>query len=708
MWCWAREVSGAASLLEYLCLLSPSTRCLSSSPSVSCNSLTMFQHEQSLFARHVVLTFIVALSIISLLWFQLPSKSLFVQSDPPPARIYELYIQGPQEDDAAEEENLTPGHGPSNSPGNRTDETDFKLPRPSVDFEESALDLSFEIYDPYPKYNSKAWTKEWRGAHFACEGPRGIDVNGNPDDMLGAYKLPAGALAPQPIFGAYKETGLGSGYCFERYARNGPYGDEHKAGDGLNNRRQPSKVEWNAVNWGRLQQDCYKRNQGRFEKREDERPRSMFRFPTHEDTRNVNETLILPQSEAKNERQSYRRWLTNSKKFKQRNAVLLRTYDKKKYTPDNMQHIRSLISELSLHSGAEYEVFLLVQVVDLGRHIFSDPAVYQKALDDYVPREFHDISILFNVPLLEAWYPKAGKHDPDNSQQVHMTQPLQLFSLLRPDFDMYWQAELDVRYTGHHYHHFEAIRQWAQKQPRKLQWERAAYFYSPFIHKSWKTFSAKIQDMTAGGGIWGAVTTTGIDPVGPKPPTEGPEDDDSEWGVGEPADMINVMPIVDPIKTHMMFRNWVDNYPDGKKTPRRTAPVTALIATSKRLIRAMHHSQVTKGTHMMPEMYPESSALHHGLKTVVFPEPLYLDIDDKTTEELESIFNDQTEKSMWNGGSPHAKLAQHISYWWSTGFVPDFANVLYRRWLGIDSEGKKTKEQRLCLPPIMLHPIKGI
>ncbi|KAL8896341.1 MAG: hypothetical protein Q9207_007752 [Kuettlingeria erythrocarpa] len=90
----------------------------------------------------------------------------------------------------------------------------------------------------------------------------------------------------------------------------------------------------------------------------------------------------------------------------------------------------------------------------------------------------------------------------------------------------------------------------------------------------------------------------------------------------------------------------------------------------------MHHSQVTKGTHMMPEMYPESSALHHGLKTVVFPEPLYLDINDKTTEELESIFNNQTDKSMWNGGSPHARLAQHISYWWSTGFIPDFLNGL--------------------------------
>lgn len=435
----------------------------------------------------------------------------------------------------------------------------------------------------------------------------------------------------------------------------------------------------------------------------------MFRYPTHDDTRKVNETLILSEPETKSKRQSYRRWSSDSKKYRQRNAILLRTYDKKDYTPDNMQHIRSLITELSLHSGAEYEVFLLVQIVDLDQHIFSDPAVYQKALDDYVPHEFHNISILFNVPLLEAWYPKAGKHDPKNSQQVYMTQPLQLFSLLRPDFDLYWQSELDVRYTGHHYHHLEAIRQWAQKQPRKYQWERAAYFYSPFIHRNWKQFTAKIREITEGEGIWGPVVTSGINPVGPKPPTESPEEDESQWGVGEPADMINVMPIVDPVKTHMMFRDWVDNYPDGvDKTPRRTAPVTALIASSKRLLRAMHHSQVTIGTHMMPEMYPESTALQHGMKTVAFPEPVYIDVDDKSPEELEAIFNDQTEGGMWNGASPHAMLARSISYWWSAGFHPEYSNVLYRKWLGIDFEGKKTDEQRLCLPAITLHPIKDI
>lgn len=463
------------------------------------------------------------------------------------------------------------------------------------------------------------------------------------------------------------------------------------------------------MDWGRLQQDCYVRNRDRFEEKKDDTVPLMFRYPNHEDTLHVNETLILPAEKSESEKMARNWFSSDSKKHKKRNAILLRTYDTKNYTPDNLYHIRSLITELTLHSGAEYEVFLMVQIIDLDKHIFSDPAVYQGALNQYVPREFHNISILFNVPLLEAWYPKAGKHNPNNSQQVHMSQPLQLFSLLRSDFDLYWQFELDVRYTGHHYHHLEAIRTWAQKQPRRLLWERDAYFYSPYIHKTWENFRNKVRQITNGGGVWGAVTATGISPVGPRPPTEFPEEDNFEWGVGEPADMINVSPIIDPVQTHMMFREAIDNYPDGKKgTPSRAGPVTAMIAVSKRLLRAMHHSQVTMGTHMMPEMLPESTAFQHGLKAVAFPEPTYLDIDDKAPEELESIFNDQSENGIWNGGSPNRLLAQHVNFWWSTGFKPDFSNILYRKWLGIDSEGKKAGEQRLCLPAMLMHPIKGI
>ncbi|KAL9602518.1 MAG: hypothetical protein Q9219_001813 [cf. Caloplaca sp. 3 TL-2023] len=641
--------------------------------------MLLFERHSFLSRRRYIASFLALFTVLLCFW-QLPVHNSFsLQPGPSSGRIYDLYIDGSQHDSTHQA--LSTAFNDSDP--DPVDKGDHESPKPSADFKTSALGLPFKLYDPYPTYNSVSWKQKWHGAHVGCEGPRGIDVNGNADDMLGAYELPNGALTPSPIFGAYHETGLGSGYCFERHARNSPYGDEDRPDDDPTDRPQPSKVLWERVDWGRLQRDCYIRNRNRFDEKPNDVHASMFRFPTHEDTLYANDTLILPENmDLKMEKMSAYKWLWSGsrqdKSYKKRNAILLRTYSGKEYKPDDLFHIRSMITELSLHSGAEYEVFLLVQIKDLKQFIFSDPAVYQAALDQHVPPS-------------------------------HMTQPLQLFSLLRPDFDLYWQFELDVRYTGHHYHHLEAIQSWARKQPRRLLWERNAYFYSPYIHKTWENFCNTIRRITDGSGIWGALTTTGISPVGPKSPTDFPEEDEFEWGVGEPADMINVSPIIEPVRTHMLFRDLVENYPDGKeKTPRRAAPVTPLIAVSKRLLRAMHHSQITMGTHMMPEMYPESTALQHGLKAVTFPEPFYMDTGDESPERLESIFNNQTEEGIWNGWSPNKKLPRRVSYWWSNGYKFGLSNRLYRKWLGIDFEGKKVGEQRLCLPAVLLHPIKGI
>lgn len=56
---------------------------------------------------------------------------------------------------------------------------------PSVNFIDlEKQDLPFARYNPYPDYNTRDWKRRWRGAHKACMGPRGVNVNGNPDDML--------------------------------------------------------------------------------------------------------------------------------------------------------------------------------------------------------------------------------------------------------------------------------------------------------------------------------------------------------------------------------------------------------------------------------------------------------------------------------------------------------------------------------------------
>ena len=48
-------------------------------------------------------------------------------------------------------------------------------------------DLTSQIYRPYPDYNSKLWRRKWKGTHATCQGPRGVDVNNNEDDMLKAF-----------------------------------------------------------------------------------------------------------------------------------------------------------------------------------------------------------------------------------------------------------------------------------------------------------------------------------------------------------------------------------------------------------------------------------------------------------------------------------------------------------------------------------------
>ena len=42
-------------------------------------------------------------------------------------------------------------------------------------------------YNPYPKYNSPEWSQKWKGVHVPCVGPRGVPVNGEPEDMLRVY-----------------------------------------------------------------------------------------------------------------------------------------------------------------------------------------------------------------------------------------------------------------------------------------------------------------------------------------------------------------------------------------------------------------------------------------------------------------------------------------------------------------------------------------
>ena len=95
---------------------------------------------------------------------------------------------------------------------------------------------------------------------------------------------------------------------------------------------------------------------------------------------------------------------------RQRTAVLFRLHDKFKYTTDAVRTMRSIIMELSLQSGGEYEVFLLVQVKDTSLPIFQNHDEYERTRRSLVPKEFLNMTILWSEALWGKLYPKVPGH----------------------------------------------------------------------------------------------------------------------------------------------------------------------------------------------------------------------------------------------------------------------------------------------------------
>ncbi|KAL8670170.1 MAG: hypothetical protein Q9224_007692, partial [Gallowayella concinna] len=269
----------------------------------------MFLREKQDFSKRALVALVFALCTLSLfLWQFSTTDSVFQKAEPLSKENHDSEIGISQEDKLLNSESFPPSFGALNSPHDQVIGAN-DTPLPSAKFRQSAIDLPFEVYDPYPDYNSKAWKAQWYGSHSACEGPRGVNVNGNPDDMLGAYKLPSHVTLPVPFFGSYEETGLGSGFCFEHRARNRAYGEARDEDDlptnGPHPVPPPSSVEWASVDWGRLQKECYVRNRDRFEDAADPRT-PIFRFPNDADIQQVDSTLILPQRQPESQRSSSR------------------------------------------------------------------------------------------------------------------------------------------------------------------------------------------------------------------------------------------------------------------------------------------------------------------------------------------------------------------------------------------------------------------
>ena len=565
---------------------------------------------------------------------------------------------------------------------------------------------------------------------------------------------------PDPVMGSYELLGLRNDICLERYGRLGPYGFGYSrkfggSGAGLEGEKEGSEFVWGEqleidyrnVKWADVQDRCMQANAHRFKPA----PRQLNHFfssmgaggPAKDEREKLDhptEQTIGP----------------NGKRLVPRTAVLIRTWKDYKYDDEDLFYLRALMNELALQSGTEYVVHFLIQVKDLDLQIWSDEETYNRALQEALPAEFHGMGTLWSERQMNLIY--GGLENtvyrdlPVYGVYRSTYLPVQYFSHMHPEYDFVWHWEMDIRYTGHFHELFKKVPEWAKQQPRKGLWERNGRFYVPSEHGSWEDFRQMVRVQIEHGTarkdsmfgklaqdagskhpldsdsrkpaapVWGPLRPTGegdstAQPEkDPLPPTSY-EKDNYEWGVGEEADFITFNPLFDPHATNWILAEDVTGYntTGNNYPPRRTAIITAS-RLSKRLLETMHRETAFKRHTMFSEMWPASISLHHGLKAVYAPHPVYIDRRWPTSY-LTAIFNNGAHGAA--GGSRTSVFSderQHNFLGTTWYYHAGFSANLWKRWLGyrVDNDGgekwemREGGEGRMCLPGMLLHPVKQV
>lgn len=216
------------------------------------------------------------------------------------------------------------------------------------------------------------------------------------EDMALVYKGKQAGF-PESRFGSYDAMGLDGDVCTDRYSRFGAYGYDEDSLEDVPGFERPPPVSWSDVDWGDLQSLCFDRNADRF------RPERATNYTNQQPL--YFKLREPPQGTGHSESTSS----SDGRQYHPHSAVLIRTWHDTKWTSNHREYLRSLIMELALHSGAEYEVFLLVHVKDDDLPIFSDAKTIDQ-LRMSIPKEFRSIALFFNNKMLEAWYPKIAEH----------------------------------------------------------------------------------------------------------------------------------------------------------------------------------------------------------------------------------------------------------------------------------------------------------
>ncbi|XXH03398.1 glutamate-5-semialdehyde dehydrogenase [Hypoxylon texense] len=571
------------------------------------------------------------------------------------------------------------------------------------------------VYNPYPKNDEKT-----KHQQVPCEGPDGTQT-GDIQVFLGQP-----AEFPEPGFGSYDVLGMDGNLCYERETRLSIYGYKTD-----NDTSRP--FDWDSVRWGQLQEKCAQKNKARFDMQGHSNPYLTTVYSRQNSTAlSLSDHVEGSQTHAESPwyndelkptgralRQRNVRDQPKSTKSKQipgseaRTAVLLRTYTGKSYSDNDQQVIRSLITELSLRTGGQYQVFLFVHVKDTAYAIWDDEATYQYVLDKNVPPEFRDIAVLWNDEATQTMYPKI---DPKKAT-VHVSQWLsvQKFAQEFPEFEYIWNWEIDARVTGHNYDFVEKLATFAKRQPRRGLWERNERYYIPSIHGDYDTkFRKEVERVSGKDTIWGPPKLPFVSPIGPKPPVAKPEDDNYKWGVGEEADLITVAPIFNPINSSWISGNELWGFNDSTHAttdlPRRATIVTHS-RVSKRLLDIMHVENL-RGNHISSEMVTQTTALLHGLKAVYAPMPVFFDRPWKG-KDLAKWFNGGLKGESGGIGSAMGwgrEARYRGTTWYYRANPPQRMYLNFMGWEDTDVGGKLWEDDhgRPCLPPMLLHPVKDI
>ena len=524
----------------------------------------------------------------------------------------------------------------------------------------------------------------------------------------------------EPVFGSYNLLGIRGDACFDRFGRFGPYGFGYQlavggSGEGIDTEGANKTSVWlqggqvnylginypDGLDWAKAQTECNERNRLRFESR---------------NPSDANESTL-------------------TKKTLPRTAVVIRSWVGFEWNEQAIVNFRAMINELSLKSGGEYTVHILLHVKDNSLPIWADAEVHQEVIRRNIPYELWGLVTLWSEKYMETFYstPFGPPFENPSEERIHgayrsLHMPLQWFAHQHPEYDFFWNWEMDMRYTGHYWEFLHRLSKWGRDQPRKGLWERSAKYYIPAIHGTWENFSRLVESENANSEeiIMSGSNITHwpgrpldfpgrkmLDEEEPIPPLGCSVDlDGSVCGVGEEADLITFNPIFDPDSSGWVFSRDITGYDLSQPIPpRRTAIVTAG-RLSKKLLTAMHDEMVTFGHSAFAEMYPPTIALHHGLKAVYAPHPVYFD-RRWPLEEVERKFNGGTFGSTGgNGSSPYNQTNEHNHQGTTWYFNSGFSGMLWRRWLGYKDQeegGRQFEEKgtgRMCLRGTLVHPIK--